>query len=73
MQVQRFRGEDPPIVKDPFPRTEEPVTLAPYLRGGLHYRLADVLYRGIFQPIFDLAERINAYFTRRWCEENTPQ
>lgn len=49
---------------------EEPVDLSPFLKKGLHYSVADVLYRLIFQPINDLLDRISARFTRQWCEDN---
>lgn len=45
--------------------------LQPFLKKGIHYRIAEVLYRGIFDPIFRLADRISAYFTRSWCEDNS--
>lgn len=50
-----------------------PVDLSPFLKKGLHYRVADVLYRYFFQPIDDLLERLKARWTRQWCEENTPK
>lgn len=42
-----------------------------FLKKGLHYRVADVLYRYIFGPIDSLLDRISASFTRRWCEDNS--
>jgi hypothetical protein len=50
---------------------EQPVDLKPFLKNGLQYRLATVLYNNIFQPVFNLLDRISAYFTRRWCEDNS--
>ena len=61
------------VQRDPFPQEDkEPVSLALYLKPGLHYRIAEVLYRWIFQPLDSIADRISVYFTRKWCEENTP-
>ncbi len=45
--------------------------LSPYLKKGLHYRLASVLYRIVFQPIDNLLDRLSAHFTRQWCEDNS--
>ncbi len=50
---------------------DQDTDLSPYLKKGLHYRLATVLYNGIFQPIENLLDRISAWFTRRWCEDNS--
>ncbi len=52
---------------------ETPIDLKPFLKRGLRYSLAEVLYNGIFQPVINLANRISEYFTRKWCEANTPQ
>lgn len=52
---------------------EEPVDLSPFLKRGLHYSVADFLYRHIFQHIDNLLERISAHFTRQWCEEQSPE
>lgn len=72
MQVRNFPREE--TVRDPFPsQDKEPVNLAPFLRKGPHYVIADLLYGWFFQPVFDLVDRINAHFTRKWCESNTPQ
>lgn len=45
--------------------------LQPFLKKGVQYRIAEVLYRNIFQPIDNLLDRISAYFTRQWCEDNS--
>lgn len=45
-----------------------PEELRPYLKSGLHYRIADVLYRGVFGPIVSVLDRLEGYFTRRWVE-----
>lgn len=49
------------------------VDLTPYLKKGLHYRVAEVLYRYIFQPLDNLLDRISARFTRQWCEDREPE
>ena len=45
--------------------------LTPYLKKGIHYSISEVLYRNIFEPILSLGDRIHAWFTRRWCEDNS--
>ena len=42
--------------------------LRPYMKSGLHYRIADVLYRNVFGPIVNVLDRLEGYFTRRWVE-----
>jgi len=50
---------------------EQPVDLSPFLKRGLHYRVADFLYRHLFQHVDNLLERLSAWSTRKWCEDNS--
>lgn len=50
---------------------EQPVDLKPFLKRGFHYSVADTLYRLVFQHVDNLLERISAWSTRRWCENNS--
>lgn len=51
---------------------EEPVDLKPYLNNSILSRMADVLYRSVFQPFFDFGEWISRLLTRHFCEKNIP-
>ena len=44
--------------------------LKPFMHKGLHYRVADALYRTVFEPINKAIDWMSGYFTRRWVERN---
>lgn len=45
-----------------------PVDLKPFLKNSIFHKVASVLYRGIFQPISDLLERMSAKRTAKMVE-----
>jgi len=49
---------------------EQEVSLKPFLKKGLRYSIAEVLYRYFFQPIDNLLERLSTRFTRKFIEKN---
>lgn len=51
---------------------EPPVDLKPYLKNGIHHRIAEVLWDGIFAPLERLSDRIKRRWTKKFCEENIP-
>lgn len=51
---------------------EDKVDLTLYMDNRLHVRMADWLYRTVFQPLVNLVEKMEIYFTRKWCEKQIP-
>jgi hypothetical protein len=46
--------------------------IKPYMKTGLHYRLADVLYRNFIGPVVAFLESFSAKRTAKWCQDRIP-